>query len=341
MRISFGGGGTEIDPYREDQGGKVMNATIARYAHASIEENDNDLLIIKSSENGTSFTTSVSELTKIDLHQIPKECVLAIAALRYFLDTLSCRYLSGLTFRTFSDAPVGSGLGASSTMTVAIVHALLEYFKISSDPYYLATVAHEIERDFLSLAGGIQDHFCAAFGGFNFMEFGPKEHVLINPLRIKRENLLELESSLMLLYTGTSRESAQIIEDQILRMQDQSKSSRTFLDQMVINAEQIKAALLKWNLLEFGKLLNKGWELKKKMSKAISNSSIDSLVELSLQLGAKGVKLCGAGGGGYLLILVRPEDRAELIEGLSKKTDDVVQITFVDHGSEAWSSQLN
>jgi len=339
MRISFGGGGSEIDPYRSQFGGRVMNTTIAMYAHVLLVETNDNLIDIRSADGDESFLSSTQQYMDIEFQSISKSCLLTVATLQYFSRELNCQLTTGIKVTTHSDAPVGSGLGASSTMTVAIVHILLEYFNIPADPYSLALIAHKIEREYLNLAGGIQDHFCAAFGGFNYMEFGPTDHLLINPLRIKRDTLFDLESSLLLIYTGTSRDSAKIIQSQISEMKNSAEFSNEMLTKIAINATQIKSSILKWDLPEFASLLNEGWSLKKLMSESISNAEINELAEICVASGALGVKLCGAGGGGYLLVAIPPENRARLMRVLGKSPEDFVRMTFVDHGSEVWNSK--
>ena len=338
MRISFGGGGSEIDPYRTNSGGRVMNSTISMYAHTLLSESHSDQIIIQSEDADEIFCVSTRNYLEVKFEDTPKSCVLAVAVLKYFAQELKCTLSQGIKITTYSDAPVGSGLGASSTMTVAIVHALLEFFKLPSDPYSLASIAHKIEREYLGLAGGIQDHFCAAFGGFNFMEFGPADHLLINPLRIKDETLFELESSLILIYTGTSRESAQIIQKQISAMKNSDDSTSEILRKIAENAVLIKSSILKWNLSDFATLLNEGWELKKLMTESISNSEINGLEDVCMASGALGSKLCGAGGGGYLLVAIKPENRRNLMKALGKSSEGAIRVTFVNHGSEVWHS---
>ena len=341
MRISFGGGGSEIDPFMHIFGGRVMNSTISIYAHTLLVENSENIIQIESSDTGEVFRTNIEEYVDISLSKVPKNCVLVLAALQYFAKELTCIPAQGIKISTHSDAPVGSGLGASSTMTVSVVHTLLEYFKLPSDPYSLASAAHKVEREYLGLAGGLQDHFCAAFGGFNFMEFGPSDHLLINPLRIKRETLFELESSLLLIYTGTSRDSANIIQNQIISMDENQTSTSDLLKQITNNAFDFKSAILKWDLNYFASLLNEGWQLKKLMSKSITNSEIDELTKLCLNSGALGSKLCGAGGGGYLLVVIKPENRRSLLSSMTDTARDIKSITFVEHGSEVWHSTAN
>lgn len=340
MRVSFGGGGSEINPYMRDYGGKVMNATVNLYAHGLLYESKCDLIHVSNTESFEDYEIQISQLEALDITKVPKSCALALAAVKYFKSELGCDFQKGLFIKTHSDAPVGSGLGASSTMTVSIVHLLLEYFNLTFDSYLLSDLAYKIERDYLGLSGGIQDHYCAAFGGFNYMEFGPSEHILINSLRIKPENVYELEAHLLLIYTGTSRESAHIIDQQIDLMESDVQFTNMQLRRIADNANAIKQSLLKWNLLEFGTFLNDGWILKKSLSRMITTEHIDQLIRICEYSGARGLKLCGAGGGGYLLVAIEPEKRPTLFKNLGIGFENILKIKFVDHGSEVWTSEL-
>jgi D-glycero-alpha-D-manno-heptose-7-phosphate kinase len=341
MRVSFGGGGSEINPYMKEHGGKVMNSTVNLYAHALLYESSDNFIHVFNTESFEEFRIEFRHLETLDIKQVPKSCALALASIKYFQSELGCEIRKGLYLKTHSDAPVGSGLGASSTMTVAIVHILLEYFNLAFDTYLLSDLAYKIERDYLGLSGGIQDHYCAAFGGFNYMEFGPDDHILINSLRIKPENVYELESHLLLIYTGTSRESAHIIDQQIGLMKKEGRETNSQLERIAENANDIKISILKWNLLDFGYFLNTGWKLKKDLSKMITTDEIDRLIRICEKSGAHGLKLCGAGGGGYLLVAIEPEKRPILFQNLGIAFENILKVKFVDHGSEVWSSTLN
>lgn len=209
----------------------------------------------------------------------------------------------GLSVRatTFSDAPPGSGLGSSSTLVVAILAAYRELLGLRLGEYDLAHLAFEIERIDCGLAGGKQDQYAATFGGFNFMEFYRDDRVIVNPLRIPRQIENELQNRLMLYFTGVSRDSARIIEDQI-RSTNHSGESDGALDGMheiKLLAVEMKEKLLKGDIDGMASLFNTSWAAKKKLSKAISNARIEEIVRSARDAGAEAVKISGAGGGIY------------------------------------------
>jgi D-glycero-alpha-D-manno-heptose-7-phosphate kinase len=338
MRISFAGGGSELSPFREDIGGKVINATISMYAHVLLVPRTDDSTSFLSLDLNEKCDTSLSQLSEDEFET--ENSRLAAFTAHHLIMSYGIRFPSGFDLIVNSDAPVGSGLGASSTMTVAIVDAMLEFAGKRIDPYSLATLAHEIERKRLNLSGGVQDQFCAAFGGLNFMEFGPREHVLINPLRLHEETLFDLESSLLLVYTGTSRESAKLIESQTKALADADTNVRQTLSKISDNALDMKYAILRGDLKQVGNLLDQGWNLKRSTAPEVSNPEIDSMYEVALSEGAYGGKLCGAGGGGYLLLVCPSERRQFLRKALTKVDEPFQPITLTGVGSRSWSSQL-
>lgn len=340
MRISFAGGGTEISPYKELYGGKVMNATISLFAHATIVNRDDDEISLVSIDQNSEFTFGLNKVGDVDIAVIPDANKLAYAITTYCIEYFRVKVSKGFSLYTYSEVPVGSGLGASSTLTVATLHALLHNLGITLDTYSLASTAFRIERDILGLSGGVQDHFCAAFGGFNFMEFGPQERTLVNPLRISASARLDLESSILLVDTGKSRKSSKLIDSQIKSMSSNNQNLVQLNNKIVENAEQMKAAILKGNLDEVSALLNVGWKLKKQISEDITNSEIESIFESIKKYGSLGSKLCGAGGGGFILSISTPENTSKIVAFLEKQGVAFRFVRFVDDGSQAWFSNL-
>jgi D-glycero-alpha-D-manno-heptose-7-phosphate kinase len=167
---------------------------------------------------------------------------------------------------TYVDAPPGSGLGSSSTLVVAIIGAFTEWLQLPLGEYDIAHLAYEIERKDLSLAGGKQDQYAAAFGGFNFMEFYDGDNVVVNPLRIKKEYINELQLNILLYYTGTSRLSSKIIEAQVSNVKSENKKSLEAMHKLKEQTILMKEALLKGRLTEIGEILNYGWQYKKQMA---------------------------------------------------------------------------
>ncbi len=209
LRLGLAGGGTDVSPFCDQHGGFVMNVTIDKYAYATIDAAPDGTVAFHAQDAEASESLPVAE---VQASAGPLQLMKGV-----YLH-LTDRYLDGvrpsIRVRTHSDAPPGSGLGSSSTMVVALVAAFAEYFSLPLGEYEVAQLAYQIERGDLGLSGGKQDQYAAAFGGFNFMEFYAEDRVIVNPLRIKDWICAELESSLVLYFTGVSRASAKIIDEQ-------------------------------------------------------------------------------------------------------------------------------
>jgi D-glycero-alpha-D-manno-heptose-7-phosphate kinase len=243
-----------------------------------------------------------------------------------------------LSFRmtTYSDAPAGSGLGSSSTVVVAILKAFIEWLNLPLGEYDMARLAYTVEREDIGLSGGKQDQYAATFGGFNFMEFYANNRVIVNPLRIKNWIKNELENSLVLYYTGISRESAKIIDEQIKNTKEKNEKSLEATHAMKQGAICMKESILKGDFDGVAECLRAGWESKKGMASSISNSYIEEMYGYVMEHGGQAAKISGAGGGGFMMILCDPKRRFELIREL-KKTDGTVMLTsFTEKGTQAW-----
>lgn len=234
-----------------------------------------------------------------------------------------------------SDAPPGSGLGSSSALVVAIVGAFKQWLKLPLTNYDIAELAYYIERDEAGIRGGRQDQYAATFGGVNFIEFLGKT-TIVNPLRVKRDTLNELEYRLMLCYTGKTRLSAGIINDQV-NSYTQKKTDVVFaLEETKKLAFDMKKALLLGKLNEFGLLLHEAWNCKKRFSSKMTDPRIDELYEVARQNGAIGGKLLGAGGGGHLLFLCEFDKWHIVAESLEKLGGKIISFTFDSRGMQSW-----
>jgi D-glycero-alpha-D-manno-heptose-7-phosphate kinase len=234
-----------------------------------------------------------------------------------------------------SSAPPGSGLGSSSTMMVALTGLLARHYGTALGEYQIAQLAHAIEREDLGIAGGMQDQYSATFGGFNFIEF--TDRVIVNPLRIRDDIMYELELSLLLCFTGITRDSARVIEDQTRRACASADDTVAGLRAQKELAVAMKAALLTGALHEFGTLLGEAWKQKKRMSPLISNARIDELYDLALSKGALGGKITGAGGGGYILLFCEFTNKHRIIEALEFADAVVTEFAFDTKGLTTWS----
>jgi len=238
---------------------------------------------------------------------------------------------------TSADAPPGSGLGTSSTMVVAILRAYQELLKLPLGEYDLAHLAYDIERRDCALAGGKQDQYAATFGGFNFMEFFADDRVIVNPLRIRVEIINEIESSMLLYFTGRSRESANIIKEQISSAGSGDDKSLQAMHRVKQSALEMKEALLKAEITTMARILGESWQAKRAMAHSISNPLIENVYERVLDAGALSAKISGAGGGGFMMLFVEPTSRLDIMAALSDMTGSFYRFHFTKVGAQGWS----
>jgi D-glycero-alpha-D-manno-heptose-7-phosphate kinase len=332
LRLGLAGGGTDIASYYNLYGGHVLNATVDLYAYCVIEPNDSGQI---------TFNAADIDITEGFLSQPRLEKSAALPLHTGVYNRIVADYLNGkpLSFKmtTFSDAPAGSGLGSSSTMVVAIIKAFVEWLNLPLGEYDMADLAYRIERVDAGLAGGKQDQYAATFGGFNFMEFFENEKVIVNPLRLKRWIRNELEASLILYYTGVSRESAKIINEQIEHTKRGDNKNIESMHEMKHQAILMKEALLKGDFKAFSQCLLDGWTAKKNLAASISNSFLDDIYQYAIDNGAESAKISGAGGGGFMMIYCDPCNRVRLIKALKKKDGLVLTPSFTEIGTQAWT----
>ncbi|GKU27280.1 GHMP kinase [Clostridium folliculivorans] len=325
LRVSFGGGGTDISPYCNENGGCVLSSTINKYAYCSIRPNGSNEITV----NSLDFDMTVKYNLNEDLVYNGK-LDLVKAALKVMNINEGCEvYLQ-------CDAPAGSGLGTSSTVVVAILAALAKWKNIAIDKYHLAQLAYEVERNDLGISGGYQDQYAAVFGGFNFIEFYGSSDVIVNPLKVKRDIINELEHNLLMCYTGKIHVSANIINDQMSNYEKKEVDVLKAMDEIKALSHAMKRELLRGNLSNFGKLLHYGWENKKKMSTKITNPEIDMLYDEAIEAGALGGKLLGAGGGGYLLVYCPYNKKHIIAERLQKAGGQIMDWNFEYKGVQSW-----
>ena len=330
LRLGLAGGGTDVSPYSDIYGGNVLNITIDMYAYCTIEPTDDGKICMYAADLDEYFETDI-------VSEIPIEgnLILHKGVYNHIVKNYNNGNPLSLKITTYADSPMGSGLGTSSTLVIAMLKAFQEWLKLSFGEYDLAQIAFDIERKELGLSGGKQDHFSAAFGGINFMEFS-KESSLVNPLRIKNWVISELESSLLLYYTGKSRESSKIIEEQIKGAQEKNVDSLEAMRQLKEIALKMKESILKGDFGLFERCLKEGWESKKKMASSISNTEIDEIYDFIMENGGKAAKVSGAGGGGFMMIYCDPLKRSILIEALKSKKGDTMTIKVSHEGAHSW-----
>jgi D-glycero-alpha-D-manno-heptose-7-phosphate kinase len=326
LRISFAGGGTDVPPFPEQEGGRVLSTTINRFAYCTLRPRTDRQLCIHSLDFGMSVTYSdETRLVYDGKLDLVKAAILKVGGAQ----------TAGFDLFLQSDAPPGSGLGASSAMMVALVGALMEFKGLPLTDYEIADLACVIERKELGIAGGLQDQYAAAFGGVNYIEF-LADRVVVNPLKVSPDIVNELQFNLLLAYTGKVRLSGNIIEDQVQRYERGEEDSRTALRAIKELAVEMKNALLRRQLNEFACLLHQEWEQKKRMSNRISSPELDHLYNVARQHGAIGGKITGAGGGGYMLLYCDFERKSLVAEQLRELGCTITDFSLEPSGLQTW-----
>lgn len=332
LRLGLAGGGTDVSPYCDMYGGVVLNATIDKYAYTTILPSSDGRVRFVATDREQSWESEAGARIPLngdmDLHK---------GVYNRIVEQYNDGRPLAFTMTTYTDAPPGSGLGSSSTLVVSMIKAFVEWLNLPLGEYDIAQLAYEIERVDVGLSGGRQDQYAATFGGFNFMEFHQGERVVVNPLRIKNWIISELEASLLLYFGGVSRESAAIINEQADNVKRNDADAIEAMHAMKLEAFQIKENLLKGDFAGLVRSMEAGWMAKKRMAKSISNPEIEQTYALAKSAGMHVGKISGAGGGGFMMLLVDPTRRMDVIRALQQRTKgQVMTCHFTKHGTEGW-----
>ncbi|MBC8141308.1 MAG: GHMP kinase [Armatimonadetes bacterium] len=296
LRISFAGGGTDFKDYYAHSGGAVLSSAIDKYIYVIVKERFDKKIRI-----GYSRTEMVDDITEIE-HELARE------ALRMTGVT------SGVEIATMADIPSeGSGLGSSSAVTVGMLHALYAFKGYLVTPEKLAREACEIEIGVLGKPIGKQDQYIAAYGGMRFIEFHADETVSVTPVPMDDEKRRRFGENVLLFYTGVTRKADVILEEQKTNISAQ----RDTLDNIRAQAGEVRDALAGGSMNRVGRILDTGWQHKRRLAGRITNAQIDSMYDRALDAGAIGGKIAGAGGGGFLLLYCPTDRQARVREALS------------------------
>lgn len=292
FRVSFAGGGSDMQSFYEKYGGCVLSTTISKYMYIMIHPYFN--------ENQTLLKYSETELVN------------SVANIRHniFRQVLSDMNIHGVEITSTADVPSGTGLGSSSTFTVGLLNTMYSYKGKYVSKSALAEMACEVEIDKLKSPIGKQDQYAASFGGMNFFRFNPDGHVVVEPVIMKGKTRRQLEKNLIMFYTGATRSANTILAQQKENISETAKAAN--LVRMCKLAEQMRMSLYNNDISAFGSILHEGWMLKKELATGISNPVIDEAYDCAMQNGALGGKLLGAGGGGFLLFYC-PEERQPVL----------------------------
>jgi D-glycero-alpha-D-manno-heptose-7-phosphate kinase len=315
LRITLGGGGTDLPSYYREQGGFLIAAAIDKYVYITVHQTFIDDLIVKYSE--LERVASVEELK----HPIVREAFKLVG-----LDVHS------LEITSMADIPAGTGLGSSGSFTTALLKALYSHRKMLIHPRELAEQACEIEINRLREPIGKQDQYIAAFGGITCFHFNKDDSVEAWPLKVDTETLYNLEDNLLLFFTGYSRSASSILKEQ----DDKTKQQN---NDMIQNLNYVKdlglrslEALETGRLVAFGRLMHEHWQHKKKRSGGMSNPMINEWYDLAMASGASGGKLIGAGGGGFLMFYA--EDKTRLRHAMTTAGLKEVRFRFDFEGTK-------
>ena len=326
VRISFGGGGSDLTHYFENSSGAVINTAVSIYSHGAMRVRDDGKIIINSLDLGETLTANSLEEALIKKGPF--------GLIQSLMHVVQPKY--GFELSLNSDFPLGSGLGGSATLSAVVLGCFNMLRKDKWNQHELAEIAFQAERLHLGIAGGWQDQYAAVFGGFNFIEFHPEENI-VSPIRLQSDIALELEESLVLCDTGIAHHSGNIHVDQKQTMD--SVSVQKLVKKNVELTFSIRKHLLKGDLVRFGECLDKAWRLKRNFSSMISNDYIDAIYEGALENGALGGKLLGAGGGGFFIFYVPPFKKNALITHLKTKNLTIQPFYFDPDGLKTWTSR--
>jgi D-glycero-alpha-D-manno-heptose-7-phosphate kinase len=338
LRISFVGGGTELPPFIRKYGGCIISSTVELFANVKIQCGDfGGFSRVIQKDRKLDFTYKSIGLSEISAKDSPAP--LQIASLQALTEKLNISPDFDIIMETYSDVPEGSGLGTSSTLTVALISALLKLFEHPLNKYEIAELAYEIERKKLNFLGGLQDHYAATFGGLNRIDFNTAG-TTINSLPLRKITKTKLESWLFLYYTGISRNSGNIIEEQMRLLELGDSKTMALMLKIKDLVEPVEKCLINGDFKGFGELLHESWIHKKSVTDKITNSKIDEIYNIARDSGISGGKLIGAGGGGYLLFVCEPAKISRVKMAILNKDPDATfkKIEFHNKGVRVWKN---
>lgn len=326
LRIGLAGGGTDVDPYASEKGGCVFNTTINKYAYCTITpRHDSSMMSVRSLYYGRYQVPLDGGPLKLDGNMD-----LIKAVTNYF------KIKQGCDVFIHSDVPAGSGLGGSSSMMVAMISAVANWLEQDISPNEIAHLAYKLERGVIGLKGGTQDQYASAFGGFNLMDID-SSGVRVTPIKLDADIVNELQYRSVLCFTGTSRESAEIIGTQI----DSFKKgdNQIALDESKRLAREICHSLQKSDIDEAARGLDQSWEYKKQFSDKISNPQINRLYDVAKKNGAIGGKVSGAGGGGFMYFICEYDKKTQVAQELHKSGAVMSGFMFDPNGVTSWRNR--
>jgi len=327
VRVSFGGGGSDLTYFFVDHPGAVLSTTISLFCHVTlVPRNDGEVQLHAEDLNEVHRYKSMADLQA----QLDRKSLLAATV-------AVIKPSSGFDLYVRSDFPVGSGLGGSSAVTTAIVAAFNELRLDRWTTYEIAEICYQAERLCFGVAGGWQDQYASAFGGFNLIEFDGTRN-LVHPIRLEESVVNELEECLILCDTQVPHDSGRIHREQQLEFDRDGKASE--LKAAVDLCRKMHRHLIRAELIEFGRDLHAAWQLKRGFAASVSSPRMDQIYAAAMNAGALGGKLLGGGGGGFFLFFVLPRCRKAVAEALRDAGCRISAFRFESKGVTSWRSKL-
>ena len=320
LRLSFAGGGTDLKEYYENFEGSVVSTAINRFTYVIVTPREDNSFQVFSSDFQVHYPP-----TKFNDLKVERGSELVVTVVK------SLNYQNGANLMLNSEVSPGSGLGASSSLAVNLVKTISSLKKENMSNEDIAERAYDIGRNKLNWTVGKQDEYISAFGGFNFIQF-KNERVTVNKIPINKNSLLELEKNVLLFYIGKTRNSSNILENQIKLIKENNPETLNALHNVKELSEKMYSSLSQSDIIKFAELLNSGWEAKKKFTNGISNEYVNDLYNLGIKSGALGGKLTGAGGGGHMLFYCEPSKQKNLIEKMTEQGLKQVKCKFYESG---------
>jgi len=325
VRISFGGGGTDLPAYYEQFGGSVLNVAINKYFYTVLSARSDGRIQVISSDLRVFETWQ--DIANVNLRGSSLEIPLAV------LKEMNCNVALDLFLA--AEIPPGTGLGSSASVCVNILKTLSTYLQQPISKYDLAERAFHIARDLLRKHVGKQDEYAAAFGGLNFISFYPDGSTLVEPIDLNPAVSVELQRNVMLFFVGSAHHSWSILQEQESSTRRQTGTTIEALHEVKVLGIRMRDALLNGDLRELGSLLHEGWQAKRRISAKISTPRIDDLYAQAREHGALGGKITGAGGGGFLLLYCEPEHQSAVRDAMRRQGIHEMTFGFDMQGAQA------
>jgi len=322
VRISLAGGGTDMPEYYEKFGGNVVSSTISLFTYLMMKpRKDNSFQAFS-----TDFEIHQSKTTFKKL-KAKAGTEIAVSVIKHL------NFKNGADFIIASDVPPGSGLGASSSLTVNLVTLISNLQKKKLSKKQIAEKSFFIERKLLLHPIGKQDDYITSFGGFNHIKFS-KNNTTVTPICIKKSKLEELQNNLLLFFLGTTRKSSIVLSKQLKKTKNLEPSTLNALHRVNQLSEELSQSLKKSDLTKVGEILDQGWKEKKNFTSQVSNYKIDKIYSNAIKKGAIGGKLTGAGAGGHMLFYCEPKKQNSLKNEMKRLGLKHVDFNFYPHGSK-------